>query len=202
MELVFERLQRRQPQEKTFPELRRILVAVPPSRRESAGGYGAISRAPLWSFGGQGRKPANVGIHTKTWKMKISQVCAPRREKRTCLPKLVRARCTGPGTLRALQQPPALGIVSWSRLSSTASTAPSFVIDLFGANTDLQQFFLNRGVQCAKLDLFFDDHTICSTRNQEILRIPVMLSPPYLRSQLLEIIDLCKARHDLGDCQL
>ena len=48
------------------PELRRILVAAPPSRRESAGGHGDISRTPLWSFGGQSRKPANVGIHTGT----------------------------------------------------------------------------------------------------------------------------------------
>ena len=33
------------------PEKRRILVAVPPSRGEPAGGYGAISTTPLWSFG-------------------------------------------------------------------------------------------------------------------------------------------------------
>ena len=47
---MLERLQRRQPQDKPSaqPELRRVLV--PPSRRESAGGYGAISRTPLWSF--------------------------------------------------------------------------------------------------------------------------------------------------------
>ena len=48
------------------PELRRILVAAPPSSRESAGGYGAMSRTRLWSFGGQSRKPANVAIHTGT----------------------------------------------------------------------------------------------------------------------------------------
>ena len=48
------------------PESRRTLVAFPPSRRESADGYVSISRTPLWSFGGQRRKPANVGIHTKT----------------------------------------------------------------------------------------------------------------------------------------
>ena len=47
------------------PELRRVLVAVPPSRRESAGGCGTMRRTPLWSFGGQSRKLANVGIHTK-----------------------------------------------------------------------------------------------------------------------------------------
>ena len=92
--------------------------------------------------------------------MEISQVCAPLREKRTCQSKLVRVRSIGPGTLRALQQPPALGIASWSRLSDTASIAQSFVIDLFCANTDLQQFFLNGGVQCAKLEPFSDDNTI------------------------------------------
>ena len=47
------------------PELRRIRVVVPPSRRESAGGYGAISRTPLQSFGGESRKPANFGIRTR-----------------------------------------------------------------------------------------------------------------------------------------
>ena len=52
---VFERLQRR-----------RTLVAVPPSRSESAGGHGAMSRPPPWSFGGQSRKFADVGVHKKT----------------------------------------------------------------------------------------------------------------------------------------
>ena len=45
-------------------------------------------------------------------------------------------------------------------ISDIASTAPSFVVDLSSANTDLQQFFLNRGLQCAKLDPFSDDNTI------------------------------------------
>ena len=110
---------------------------------------------PLWSFGGQGRKRANVGVHTKTRTMEISQVCAPPREKRTCQPKLVRARSVGPGTLLALQQLLALSSAPWSRLSDTASTGPSFMLDLFSANTDLQRFFLNRRIQCARLDLFF-----------------------------------------------
>ena len=123
------------------PELRRILVAVPPSRRESAGGYGATSRTPLWSFCGQSRKPANVGIHTTTRTMESSQVCAPLREKRTCQPKLVRAGSFGPGTLRALQRPPALGFASRPCPTDTTSTAPSIVIDLFTANSDLQHFF-------------------------------------------------------------
>ena len=137
------------------PELRRMLAAVPLSRREPAGGYGAISRPRHWSFGGQGRKPANVGVHTKTRRMEISQVCTPLREKRTCQPKLVRARSIGPGTLRALQQPPALGIASWSRLTDTASTAPFVVIDLFSAHTDLQRFFLNRRYTVRKTQSFF-----------------------------------------------
>ena len=121
--------------------------------------------------------------------MEISQVCAPLRKKGTCQPKLVRARSIGPGTMRALQQPPALSIASRSRLSDTASTAPSFVIDLFSANTDLQQdveqFFLNRGVQCAKLDLSFMMTAHFSTSVQEILGIlasgrtlAAMVSPP------------------------
>ena len=99
--------------------------------------------------------------------MEISQVCAPLREKRTCQSKLVRVRSIGPGTLRALQQPPALGIASWSRLSDAASIAPSFVIDLFSANTDLQQFFLNGGVQCAKLEPFSDDNTIFDENSRD-----------------------------------
>ena len=49
----------------TQPELCRILVALPPSRHLSAGGYGAEARKPLWSFGGQSRKPANVGSSYK-----------------------------------------------------------------------------------------------------------------------------------------
>ena len=44
--------------------------------------------------------------------MEISQVCAQLREKRTCQPKLVRARSIGPCTLQALQQPPAFGMGS------------------------------------------------------------------------------------------
>ena len=42
------------------PELRRVLVAVPSGRRKPAGAHGIISRRPLWSFGGQGRKFANA----------------------------------------------------------------------------------------------------------------------------------------------
>ena len=121
MEPVFERLQRRQPRDKLLPNLNYSGYLLL-SRRELAGGCGAMPRTPLWSFGGQGRKPANVAVHTKKrgrWK---SAKCTPLREKRTCQPKLVRARSTGPRTLRALQQPPALGVASWSRLSDTAST--------------------------------------------------------------------------------
>ena len=120
------------------PSVRRVLFAVPRSRRKPAGGCGTISRPPLWSFGGQGRKPATVGVHTKTRTMKISQVCSPLREKLTCQPKLVRARSIGPGTLRALQQPPALRFASWPCPTDTTSTTSSFVIELFSAGTDLQ----------------------------------------------------------------
>ena len=81
------------------------------------------------------------------------------RDKRTCQPKLVRARSPALGTLRALQQPSALGIASWSRLSDTASTVQN--------------------------PIFFSDYyTGFSTRIQEILRIlasvrtlAVMLAP-------------------------
>ena len=90
--------------------------------------------------------------------MEISQVSAPLREKRRCQPKLVRTRSIGPGTLRALQQPSALGFASWPCLPDTTSTASSLVIDLFSASIDLQRFFLNRGVQCARLDPFSDDN--------------------------------------------
>ena len=65
------------------PELRRVLVAVPPSRRKPAGGYGTISRTPLWSFGGQGRKPANVGVHTETRTMEISPAKSVRRYEKS-----------------------------------------------------------------------------------------------------------------------
>ena len=81
--------------------------------------------------------------------------CTSLRKKRTCQPKLVRARSIGPGTMRTLQQPPATGIASLSRLSDTASTAPSFVIDLFSANTDLQTFFLEQKYTVRKTRSFF-----------------------------------------------
>ena len=64
MELVFERLQRRQPQDELLPNLNYSGYLLP-SRRELAGGCGAMPRTPLWSFGGQGRKPAKVAVHTK-----------------------------------------------------------------------------------------------------------------------------------------
>ena len=92
--------------------------------------------------------------HKKRGRWKSAK-CTPLREKRTCQPKLVRARSTGPRTLRALQQPPALGVASWSRFSDTASTPSSFVIDLFSASTDLQ----------ARLGSFSDDYTMFSTKN-------------------------------------
>ena len=141
------------------PELRRIRVVVPPSRRESAGGYGAISRTPLQSFGGESRKPANFGIRTRNaGDGNQPSLCAATRKADVSIK-------VGQSSLHwsrhiASTATPALGIASWSRLSDIASIAPSFVIDLFSANTDLQQFFLNGGAQCAKLEPFSDDNTI------------------------------------------
>ena len=189
-EPVFERLQQRQPQDKVFLNLNyaeyllllrraaaNLQVDMVPYQGRDSGA--SVDRAENLRTLESIQEPRT---------MEISQVCAPLRKKGTCQPKLVRARSIGPGTMRALQQPPALSIASRSRLSDTASTAPSFVIDLFSANTDVEQdveqFFLNRGVQCAKLDLFSDDNTI-STSVQEILGIlasgrtlAVMVSPP------------------------
>ena len=154
MEPVFERLQQRQPQDKVLLNLNcaeyllllrraaaNLQVDMVPYQGRHSGA--SVDRAENLRTLESIQEPRT---------MEISQVCAPLREKRTCQPKLVRARSIGPGKMRALQQPPALSIASRSRLSDTASTAPSFVIDLFSANTDLQQFFLNRDVQCAKLD--------------------------------------------------
>ena len=59
------------------------------------------------------------------------------------------------------------------------------VLDLFSPSTDLQTFFLNRGIQCARLDPFLMTTKFFSTRIQEVLCIlaigrtlAVMLSPP------------------------
>ena len=118
---------------------------------------------PHWSFGGHGRKPANVGIHAKTRTMEVRASLHWSRH------------IASTATTSCLQY----------CLSDTASTASSFVIDLFNANTDLQRLFLNGGIQCARPDPFSDDNTIFSTRIQAILCIlasgrtlAVMLSHP------------------------
>ena len=111
------------------------------------------------------------GVHTKTQAMEISQVCTPLRVRRTCQPKLVRVRSIGPGTLRALQQPPALGFASLSCLTEATSTASSFVIDLVSAGTDLQRFFLKKGVQCARLEPFHDDNRIFDEHSRDVVHL-------------------------------
>ena len=137
---VFESLQQRQPQDKVLLNLNcaECLLLV---RRAAANLQ--VDMVPYQGrhSGASVDRAENLPTLESTQEprtMEISQVCAPLREKRTCQPKLVRARSIGPGTMRALQQLPALSIASWSRLSDTASTAPSFVIDLFSANTDLK----------------------------------------------------------------
>ena len=129
---VFERLQQRQPQDKVLLNLHcaeyllllrraaaNLQVDMVPYQGRHSGA--SVDRAENLRTLESMQEPRT---------MEISQVCAPLREKRTCQPKLVRARSIGPGTMRAQQHPPALSIASRSRLSDTASTAPSFVIDL------------------------------------------------------------------------
>ena len=188
------------------PELRRVFGAFPSDCRKSADKYGTMSGPPLWSFGGQSREHAKAGIRAKTLTMEVGQVS---RKVRTCQPNLVRACSIGPGTHRALQQPPALGAISWSCLFDTALAALASVLDLISLSNDLQRFLLNRGIQCARPDPFSDDDTAFSTRIREILRmlasgrtLAVMLSPPVsflFRAPV--IVGLCGARHNLGDCQ-
>ena len=130
MKPVFEKLQRRQPQDKPLLNLnyaeylllfRRAAAnlqvdMVPCGGRHSGA---SVDRA---------ENLRTLESTQKTPTMEVSQIFTPPREKRTCQPKLVRARSIGPGTLRTLQQPFALGFASWPCI--TASTAPSFVIDI------------------------------------------------------------------------
>ena len=125
------------------PELRRVFAAVPPSRREPASRRGTISRPPHWSFGGQGRKPANIGIQTKTRTMDVRASLHWSRH------------IASTATTSCLQY----------CLSDTALTASSFVIDLFNANTDVQRLFLNGCFHCARLYPFSDDTTIFFDEN-------------------------------------
>ena len=116
-------------------------------------------RAPFWSFGGQSRHAANFGVRAETRTVEVGQVCTTLRKERTCQPDLVRACSIRPGTLRALQQPPDLGIASWSRLSGTASAASLSVFDLFSPSSDLQRFFMNRGKQTVCETRIFDENS-------------------------------------------
>ena len=131
-----------------------------------------------WSFGGQGRKFANIGVHTETRTMEVGQICTPLRKEWTYQPELVRVRSFCPGTLRALQQPPESCIASCSRLSDC------FVVSLltFQFRHRIATFFLNNSAQDSILFLMT---TKFSTKIQEILCImasgrivAVMLSPP------------------------
>ena len=82
---------------------------------------------------------------------------------------------------------------------------PPFVIDLFSASTDLQRFFWNKGIHCAKLDPFSGDITKLSTRMQEILCIlascrtlAVMISPPVSSLSVARNHRLAKCDTTLG----
>ena len=119
-EPVFDRLQRRQPQDKpllslNYSECLVFSVVVPQICRLK---WRQI-RAPFWSFGGQSRNAANFGVRAEARTVEVGQVCSTLRKERTCQPDLVRACSVRPGTLRALQQPLALVVASWSRLSGT-----------------------------------------------------------------------------------
>ena len=74
----------------------------------------------------------------------------------------------------------------------------------------MQRSFLNKGIQCARLDPFFLTTTrFFSTIIQKMLCIlasgwtlAVVLSPPVsFASQLPDVIDPCEVRHYLGDSQ-
>ena len=178
---MFERLQRRQPQDKPLLNLKyaeylllfrraaaNLQVNMVPcqGRHSGASVHRAENLRTLESIQKRGR-----------WK---SAKSVRRYEKNgTCCSELAPL---GPGTVRTLQQPPALGFTSSPCLAYTASTGPSFVTDFFSANTDVQQFFLNRGVQCAKLDPFSDDYTIFDENSKDFApsgrTLAVMLSPP------------------------
>ena len=84
-----------------------------------------------------------TGPKTKRWspqqrgRWKSAKSVRRYEKKRTCSPKMVRARSISPSTLRALQQPSAIGFASWPCLTDTASTASSFVIHLFKTWRDM-----------------------------------------------------------------
>ena len=89
------------------------------------------------------------------------------RKERTCQPDPVRARSIGPRALQALHST-LLSVLLPAHASDTASTASPLALDLPSPSTDLQRFFLNRGVQCARLDPFMMTTQFFSTRIQEV----------------------------------
>ena len=103
MELVFERFERRQPQHK--PLLNQNYVEYLLLFRRAAANL-QVDMVPYQGRHSVASVDRAENLRTlesikKTRAMEISQVCAPLREKRTCQPKLVRARSIGPSTLRA-----------------------------------------------------------------------------------------------------
>ena len=193
MRPVFERLQRRQPQDKPSFNLNsaEYLVFFSRAACKLAGGYGTISGPPFWSFGGQEPKIR------ERW-----SPCRSARTERTCQPDPVRARSIGPGTL---QQPPALGIASCSRLrhrlncsaSSAGSFQPKHRLATF--------FFLKPRCTVCETRSFYDDHTVFFDENSRSFCASWQVAEPlpersrhqYPRSHFLEIV-----RRDLGDCQV
>ena len=87
----------------------------------------------------------------------------------------------GPDTLRALQQPPALGVTSWSRLSDTASTASPSVFDIFSASAPTCNVFSSTEVYSEQDSIFFflmstqffEDHsgTFCASWQEAKLSV-------------------------------
>ena len=166
-------------------ELRRVLVAVPSSRRKPAGGYGDISRPPLLELRWTGPKTC------ERW--------SPYKNADDgSQPSLCAATRKADVSTKVGQSP-----LHWSRhTASTATTAcPRFCFMVMPHRHHLDCFvfcdrslqrkhrfttvFLEQGKQCAKLDPFSGDTKKFATRIQLILCIlasgrtlAVMLSPP------------------------
>ena len=131
------------------------------------------------------------------------------RKERTCQPDPVRARSIGPRALQALHST-LLSVLLPAHASDTASTASPLALDLPSPSTDLQRFFLNRGVQCGETRSFYDDHTVffrrefkkflCVLASGRILA--VTLSPSVSSLSFPRDRGLCGVRRDLGDCQV
>ena len=153
---VFERLQRRQPQDKLLLNLNyaeymllfrraaaNLQVDVVPCQGRHSGAsvdraaklrtLVSIQKRGRWTSAKSVRHYEKSGRVNKSWSE---------------LAPLVQA-----------QQPPALGFASWPCLTDTASTASSFVIDLFTASTDLQRLLLDKVLHSAKLNSILSEMT-------------------------------------------